>query len=126
MQRLKYLILLIALVGSFFVAFVPSLVGAQALGDQCTAEEAKQTDACKKIAQADLNKFVGAVVNGLLFVLGAMSVLVIIIAGVFYVTSMGDPAIITKAKNALIYSTIGLIVALLSYAIVNFVIGVFK
>jgi uncharacterized membrane protein len=65
---------------------------------------------------------VGVVVNALLFILGAISVLVIIIGGFRYVTSMGDAKNIESAKNTILYAVIGLIVAFLAYAIVNFAI----
>ena len=47
----------------------------------------------------------------------------IILGGVTYVTSNGDAAKLAKAKNTIIYSVIGLVIALLAFAIVNFVLG---
>jgi biopolymer transport protein ExbB/TolQ len=52
-------------------------------------------------------------------------VIVIFIAGILFATSSGDPALITKSKNALLYAVVGLVVAIMAYAIVNYVIGVF-
>jgi hypothetical protein len=128
-SKFKYFVISLGLIAGFGL-LSPLAVGAQSnpanLQDQCASEEAKKTDACKNIGNADLTAFINTVVNGLLYVLGAMSVLVLVIAGIFYTTSMGDESIIKKAKNALIYSIIGLIVAVLSYAIVNFVIGAFN
>ncbi len=65
------------------------------------------------------------VVNVLLFVLGAISVIMIVIGGIRYTLSNGDSAAITSAKNTILYSVIGLIVALLAFAIVDFVLGAF-
>ncbi|MDO4872090.1 MAG: hypothetical protein Q4A27_01500 [bacterium] len=65
------------------------------------------------------------VVNTLLFIVGALSVMMIIYSGVLYVLSSGDSGRVSKAKSTLTYSVVGLIVAILSYAIVNFVINVF-
>lgn len=64
-------------------------------------------------------------VNTMLFVLGIASVIVIIVAGFQYVFSAGNPQSTTRAKDTILYAVIGLVVAILAYAIVNFVIGQF-
>lgn len=64
-------------------------------------------------------------VNILLYILGAVSVIVIIIAGFMYVTSGGDSGNVKKAKDMLLYAVVGIIVALLAFAIVNFVLTAF-
>jgi hypothetical protein len=70
----------------------------------------------------DLGGLIKTVVNTLLYVLGAAAVLMIVIGGIRYVTSQGDPAHIKSAKDTILYSVIGLIVAILAYALVNFVV----
>ena len=70
----------------------------------------------------DLGGLIKTVVNTLLYVLGAAAVLMIVIGGVRYVTSQGDAAHIKSAKDTILYSVIGLIVAILAYALVNFVV----
>jgi hypothetical protein len=72
-----------------------------------------------------LNTLIRNVINILLFVVGVISVIMIIIGGIRYITSGGDQSAITSAKNTILYSIVGLVVALLAYAIVNFVIGQF-
>lgn len=62
------------------------------------------------------------VINVLLFIIGAIAVIMIIIGGIKYVLSNGDSSQITSAKNTIMYAVIGLVVALLAYAIVNFVV----
>ena len=56
---------------------------------------------------------------------GIVAVIVIIIGGFMYVTSAGNSASITKAKNMILYSVVGLVVVFCAYAITNFVIGKF-
>lgn len=63
------------------------------------------------------------IINILLYVSGIIAVVYIVIAGFRYVTSNGDSAAISKAKNNIIYALIGLAIAISAYAIVNFVIG---
>ena len=65
------------------------------------------------------------VANVLLFIIGAISVIMIIFGGIKYTISQGDSNSITAAKNTILYAVIGLIVALLGFAIVDFVIGSF-
>ena len=66
------------------------------------------------------------ITNTLLFLLGAISVIMIIIGGLRYVISGGDSAAVTAAKNTILYAIVGVIVAILAYAIINFVIGSFS
>lgn len=65
------------------------------------------------------------IVNILLFIIGAIAVIMLIIGGIRYTTSNGDSNQVTAAKNTILYAIIGIIVAILAYAIVNFVIGAF-
>jgi len=65
------------------------------------------------------------ITNVLLFILGAISVIMIIIGGLRYVVSGGNATAVTAAKNTILYAIVGVIVALLAYAIVNFVLDSF-
>jgi hypothetical protein len=60
--------------------------------------------------------------NIIIFVTGAISVLMIIIGGLRYTTSNGDQGSITGAKNTILYAIIGLIVSVMAYAIINFIL----
>ena len=75
--------------------------------------------------KANLGNVIETVTNVLLFIIGAVSVIMIIIGGIKYVLSNGDASQVTSAKNTILYAVIGLVVALLAYAIVNFVIDSF-
>lgn len=65
------------------------------------------------------------VTNVLLFIIGAISVLMIIYGGIRYTISGGDAAAVTGAKNTILYAVVGLVVAIMAYAIVNFVLTQF-
>lgn len=65
------------------------------------------------------------ITNVLLFIIGAISVIMLIIGGIRYTISGGDSAAVTSAKNTILYAIVGIIVALLAYAVVNFVLGSF-
>lgn len=52
----------------------------------------------------------------------AVAIIVLLLASLKYVTSQGDPAGVAKAKNAIIYAVIGLIIAASAFGIVSFVV----
>ncbi len=66
------------------------------------------------------------IVNVMLFIIGAVAVIMLIIGGIRYTTSNGDANQVTAAKNTILYAIIGIIVAILAYAIVNFVVTSFS
>lgn len=55
-------------------------------------------------------------------ILGAISLLVIVLAGVKFITAGGNPEKITKARNTIIYALVGLVVAIFAAVIVSLVI----
>lgn len=63
------------------------------------------------------------ITNVLLFLVGAIAVIMLIIGGIRYVVSGGDQNSVTSAKNTILYAIVGIIVALLAFGIVNFVIA---
>jgi hypothetical protein len=66
------------------------------------------------------------VINVVLFACGAAAVLVIVLAGFMFVTSGGDASAIAKAKSAILYAVIGIVVVMLAFTITQFVIGGFS
>lgn len=71
----------------------------------------------------DLMSTINTVINVVLGIVALIAVIMIIIGGISFITSQGDSAKVTKAKNTVLYGVIGLVVALLAFAIVNFVLG---
>ena len=65
---------------------------------------------------------VQVIVNIILGITGAIAVLIIVLAGLRYIFSQGDPHQVATARNAIIYSLIGLVVIMFAFAIVNFVL----
>lgn len=62
------------------------------------------------------------ILNTLTFIIGAVAVLMIVIGGLRYTLSGGDEKAVAAAKNTIIYAIVGLILAVMSNAIVNFVL----
>ena len=69
------------------------------------------------------NGLIKTVVNVLLWAVGILSVIMIIFSGFRYITSAGDASKTKSAQSTLTYSVVGLIVAIMAYAIVNMVIN---
>ena len=63
------------------------------------------------------------IVNILLFIIGAVSVIMLIYGGIRYTTSGGNANSVTAAKNTIMYSIIGLVVAILAFSVVQFVVN---
>jgi hypothetical protein len=70
-----------------------------------------------------LMKTVVVIIKAILGVLGLVSVVVIVLGGVKYTTSTGDPGKVKSAKDTILYGVVGLVIALLAFGIVNFVLG---
>lgn len=66
---------------------------------------------------------VDSVLETVFLLAGAVAVLVITIAGLFYVISLGNPQATKKAKDTILYALIGLGISVFAYTIVRFVIG---
>ncbi len=64
------------------------------------------------------------VTNILLFLVGAIAVIMLIFGGIRYIVSGGDQTQVTAAKNTILYAIIGIVIALLAYAAVQFVVTV--
>ena len=82
--------------------------------------QASTTDTSQK-AQS----MVGIVINIILFIVGIIAVIMIIIGGIRYTTSNVDASGIQSAKNTIMYAVVGLVIAMLAFAIVNFVVAQF-
>lgn len=62
------------------------------------------------------------IINVVIGVVGFVAVVMMIIGGISYTTSQGDSAKVKKAKDTIMYGIIGLVISMLSFAIVNFVL----
>ncbi len=56
-------------------------------------------------------------------IVGALALLMIIVSGLRYILSAGDPQRMSKAKDGIIYALVGIVIAITAEAIVNFVVA---
>lgn len=61
------------------------------------------------------------VVKGLIILSGTVAIIMIIYSGIRFITSGGDQKTISSARQTLVYAVIGLIVVILSFAIIYFI-----
>jgi hypothetical protein len=69
-----------------------------------------------------LNDLVTTVINTMLFVIGILSVIMLIVGGIRYVVSGGNQSSVEAARNTILYAIVGLIVAFVAWGVVNFVV----
>jgi ABC-type Na+ efflux pump permease subunit len=50
----------------------------------------------------------------------------IVVGGIRYTTSNGNASQVKEAKDTILYAVVGLVVAIMSFSIVNFVLGRFS
>lgn len=119
----KYIITLALFAGVTGFAAVPAYTAnAATCGDAASCINAGVEGAGSTGTTTDVPGLLKKIVNILLFVIGAVSVIMIVIGGIKYTTSAGDASQTKSAKDTIFYAVIGLVVAILAYAIVNFVV----
>ena len=64
-----------------------------------------------------------AIIDAFFIIAGSVAVLIIVLAGIRYITSTGDATRIKASKDTILYAVVGLIVVILGRAIVGFVIA---
>lgn len=70
----------------------------------------------------DLMDVLTIIINVIVGIVGFVAVAMIVMGGISFATSQGDTAKVAKARNTILYGVVGLVVALLAFAIVNFVL----
>jgi hypothetical protein len=124
-ERIKHFIVLAVLAFSATAGTLALAGPAAALNPADEANNGLKAAGGGQKSQMSLGDSIKLIINVLLFLIGAASVIMIILGGIRYVVSGGDSTQITGAKNTIMYAVIGLVVALLAYAIVNFVVTQF-
>lgn len=110
---------------SVFISIVLGMIGfssVSAFSSLQEGAEAARCDGCPRDLFGDAGVF-KQVTNLILYIVGIIAVVMLIIGGIKYVVSGGDAKKVTDAKNTVLYAIIGLVIAFLAFAIVNFVIS---
>lgn len=75
------------------------------------------------VVELEASVVLGSILGVVYWIAGVVAVIVIILAGMTYITSSGDAGKVAKAKNAIIYGAIGLLIVIMASVITNFFIG---
>ncbi len=110
-----------ALYSAFSLALVaaPTLASAQ-------WDLGRQNAGASKLPGDSILNIAGRTMNWLLAILGFIGIIGFVIAGILYLTAAGDEGRIEQAKSAMMYSIIGVIVALIGFVIIQAVTGWFS
>ena len=80
--------------------------------------------ACQDLSKPDgLSNILKNATNIVLFIAGALAVIMIIYGSIRFMTAHGNEKQVKIARLIVTYSVIGLIIAILAYALVNFVLS---
>lgn len=96
----------------------PVNVSAECSGVDCVNQGANNA----RTGATSIDQVIKNVTNVLLFLVGAVSVIMLVLGGFKYVASNGNADQIKSAKNTILYAVIGLVVAIIAYAVVDFVV----
>ncbi len=97
---------------SVALAAVPAVASAQwGIG--------KSNAAASGLPDDTIYGIINRTMNWLLMILGFIGIIGFVIAGILYLTAAGDEDQIGKAKTAMMYSIIGIIVALMGFVIIR-------
>ena len=130
-QKLKIMLLSLS---SLFIMAAPlaisTTVSAQVdiPGNVCTGTKGNLTGSpdatsCTGTGVSTFDKYVKFALNFLSIIVGLAAVIMIIVAGLRYVTSSGKEEGVKTAKNTILYAIIGLVVVALAQIIVRFTLS---
>jgi hypothetical protein len=107
-------------------SFIPATTAHAGILDAACGRAGGSSATCKAKSEGSSRegaaKQVQGVINLILMLLGILAVIMIIIGGYRYVTANGDEGSVKQGKDTILYSCIGLVLAIMSYGIVNFIV----
>jgi hypothetical protein len=72
---------------------------------------------------SDVLKLIANATQIAMGIAGGLAVLLILLASIYYIISVGDPGRTKKAKDIIQYTVFGLVLIIMAYAIVGFIAG---
>ena len=115
---MKKILLTLAFFATIGVFALPATVNA---ADACDMMAVKSSLCESK--SGDLQNNAKNIINTMLYIVGIGAVIMIIYGGIIYVISAGESGKINQAKTIIMYSVVGLVIAMSAFVIVNFVIS---
>lgn len=118
--------------GVLLLAVLPLITSQPAFADcisdptsaGCPCALNSSSAACQDLSKPDgLSNILKNATNIVLFIAGALAVIMIIYGSIRFMTAHGNEKQVESARLIVTYSVIGLIIAILAYALVNFVLS---
>lgn len=97
-------------------------VGAVAIKNLIWAVTGRSSTNDFGVYEVQASTVISAAFQTVYFIAGAVAVVMIIISSIHYITANGNPGAITKAKQTLLYSVIGLAVVIVAYPLTIFIL----
>lgn len=72
---------------------------------------------------SDIAIIIGNLVRILIAIAGSLAVILLLVSSIYYITAMGDPGRVKKAKDIIVNTCLGLVLVIASYAIVTYLVG---
>lgn len=107
------------LIGALFVAVPPTTSAASVISNACNGSN---KGFCNN-QSASVYTVIKNLINILITIGGIVAVVMIVVGGITYTTSAGDSTQIKRAKDTIVYAIVGLVVAIMAFAIVNWILG---
>ena len=95
---------------------------AQSGGALGGVSDARGTGVPANLTDGD-GSIVSRAINLFLYIIGVISVIMLIYGGFQYITSAGNAEKVKNAKNTILYAIVGLLIAIFAYAIISFVLN---
>lgn len=89
----------------------------------CEGLGAGTGNACTGGAGNSVGKLVATAVSILSWIVGVISVIMVLVGGLKFITANGDSSKITSARSTIIYALIGIAIAVSAQVLINFVVS---
>lgn len=122
MKKIAKMLMAVVMMFAVGLAVLPEVSYADGCIDPATGKWKTECEGIRTSTNAKVNNMVKNGINLFIGVIGVLAVAYTIYGGFLYVTSGGDAGKVKQARNSIIYGVVGLVLAMLSFAIVNFVI----
>lgn len=128
MKKVKKILAVLGLIG--VIGLAPAMTAVATNNgsgsyDPCAVAMGEKPAFCDDSShtESELYGTIGGILNTVYFWVGVIAIIVIIIGGITMMTSQGSPDKVKKARNAIIYALVGLVIALLAFAITTFILS---
>jgi cytochrome bd-type quinol oxidase subunit 2 len=101
----------------------PAVVSSVAANEACQGAGLGSGSACNSSSALQINTTLGAIINIFSAIVGLVAVIMIIVAGLQFITASGNAQNIAKARSTLLYAIVGLVIVVLAQVIVHFIIN---